>query len=122
MFRARGAHHQERPNFINTASGNCHSVLVAVSCDGWELVHQVGYLPEMKSSSLLPCVIYVVASLSVEPVHFVLNTAQDSHHVIIDIKTSLQFKKMLQKGHFYHSSYSPGSYSSSDMSSVNSLF
>jgi hypothetical protein len=29
---------------------------------------------------------------------------------------------MLQKGHFYHSSYSPGSYSSSDMSSVNSLF
>jgi hypothetical protein len=36
MFRALCAHHQERPNCINTASGNCHSVLVAVSCDGWE--------------------------------------------------------------------------------------
>ena len=23
-------------DFINTASGNCHSVLVAVSCVGWE--------------------------------------------------------------------------------------
>ena len=45
---------------------------------------------QMKSSSLLPCVSYVVASLSAEPVLFVLNTAEDSHHVIIDIKTSLQ--------------------------------
>ena len=30
MFQACHAHHQEK-NFINTASGNCHSVLVAVS-------------------------------------------------------------------------------------------
>jgi len=26
-------------NCINTASGNCHSVLVAVSCAGWEFIH-----------------------------------------------------------------------------------
>jgi hypothetical protein len=57
---------------------------------------------QIKSSSLLPCVSYVVASLSAEPVLFVLNTAKDSHHVIIDIKISLQFEKILQKGHFYH--------------------
>jgi hypothetical protein len=56
----------------------------------------------MKSSSLIPSVSYVVASLSAEPVHFVLNTAEDSHHVITDIKTSLQFEKILQKGHFIH--------------------
>jgi hypothetical protein len=36
MFRARGAHHQERSNCINKASGNCHSVLVAVSYDVWD--------------------------------------------------------------------------------------
>jgi len=44
---------------------------------------------QMKSSSLLPCVSYVAASLSAEPVLFVFNTAEDSHHVITDIKTSL---------------------------------
>jgi len=57
---------------------------------------------QMKSSSLLPCVSYVVASLSAEPVLFVLNTAEDSHHVTTDIKISLQFEKILQKGYFYH--------------------
>ena len=46
---------------------------------------------QMKSISLIPSVSYVVASLSAEPVHFVLNTAEDSHHVITDIKISLQF-------------------------------
>jgi hypothetical protein len=46
----------------------------------------------MKSSSLHPCASYVVASLSAEPVLFVLDTAQDSHYVITDIKTSLQFE------------------------------
>ena len=56
----------------------------------------------MKSSSLLPCVSYAVASLSAEPVLFVLNTAEDSHHVTTDIKISLQFEKILQKGYFYH--------------------
>jgi len=50
---------------------------------------------QMKSSLLLPCVIYVVASLSAEPVLFVLNTAEDSHRVTTDIKTSLQFEKIL---------------------------
>jgi hypothetical protein len=46
----------------------------------------------MKSSSLHPCVSYVVASLSAEPVLFVLNTAEDSHYVLTDIKSSLQFE------------------------------
>ena len=36
MFRACHAHRQEKTNCINTASGNCHSVLVAVSCAGRE--------------------------------------------------------------------------------------
>jgi len=31
MFRAYHAPHQEKTNCINTASGNCHSVLVGVS-------------------------------------------------------------------------------------------
>jgi len=57
---------------------------------------------QMKSSVRLPCVSYLVASLSAEPALFVLNTAEDSHHVIIDIKSSLPFEKILQKGHFYH--------------------
>jgi hypothetical protein len=35
MFRAHCAHHQET-NCVNTASGNCHSVSVAVSCAGWK--------------------------------------------------------------------------------------
>ena len=30
-------------NCINTASGNCHSVLVAVSCAGWECVKLDNY-------------------------------------------------------------------------------
>ena len=35
-FRAHRAHHQET-NFINTTSGNCYSVLVAVSCAGLQI-------------------------------------------------------------------------------------
>jgi len=30
---------------INTASGKCHSVLVAVSCDGWEQAHDTATTP-----------------------------------------------------------------------------
>lgn len=78
---------------------------------------------QMKSSSLIPSVSYVVASLSAEPVHIVLNIAEDSYHVITDIKTSLQLEKNIAERSLYPlSSYSPGSYSSSDMSYVNSLF
>jgi len=36
MFRAHSAHHQERQNFINTASGNSHSMLVEEMCAGWK--------------------------------------------------------------------------------------
>ena len=54
MFRARRAHHQERQNYINTASGNSHSMLVAEMCAGWKktlltcthLGHQYRLLPE----------------------------------------------------------------------------
>jgi hypothetical protein len=35
MFRVHCAHHQER-DIVNTTSGNCHSMLVAMSCAGWE--------------------------------------------------------------------------------------
>ena len=52
MFRARRAHHLEEANCTNTASVNCHSMLVTVSCAGpnqhWkEFVRQVGYLPRI---------------------------------------------------------------------------
>ena len=36
MFQACHAHHQEKTNCINTANGNCHSVLVAVTCADWD--------------------------------------------------------------------------------------
>ena len=45
MFRASHAHHREKKNCINTASGNCHSVLVAVSCAGWEFTGFFGTPP-----------------------------------------------------------------------------
>jgi hypothetical protein len=32
MCRAHRAHHRERQNCVNTTSGNCHSMSVAVSC------------------------------------------------------------------------------------------
>jgi hypothetical protein len=35
MFRAHSVHNQER-NCFNTASGKCHSVLVAEKCAGWK--------------------------------------------------------------------------------------
>ena len=42
MFRARRVHHQERKIFINTASGNSHSMLVAEMCVGWKKTDLVG--------------------------------------------------------------------------------
>jgi hypothetical protein len=50
---------------------------------------------QMKSSSLLPYVnqSYVVASLSADPVHFVLNTAEGSHHIINYFKTNVELPK-----------------------------
>jgi hypothetical protein len=55
MFQARGAHHQERPNCINSASGNCHSVLVAVSCDGWEFTPNHHISPDDEHHVLETC-------------------------------------------------------------------
>ena len=47
MFRTPRSRHQERKNFINTTSDNCHSVLVAVSCAHDTITNTEWQLPEV---------------------------------------------------------------------------
>ena len=43
-------------DFINTASGSCHSVLVAVSCAGWEFTVLIQFVfPDDEHDMLETC-------------------------------------------------------------------
>jgi hypothetical protein len=76
MFRARRAHHQERQIVINTASGNFHSMLVAVSCAGWNKIllptcTHLGHLHRMTAEAVL------IQFVSPDDEHDVLETCRE---------------------------------------------
>jgi hypothetical protein len=81
MLRARSAHHQERQNFTNTASGNSHSMLVAEMCESWKSLlptrtHATNTVFGNNHSKLLPKAV-LVQFVSPDDEHCVLETCRE---------------------------------------------